>query len=211
MWRLFLLFTLAHTYDNGYYRKTVIATVRNRVFVSNLVPSSHSNVQRNDLDTDLLPLYLLRFDSQNTRRSYTNDVKQFFGSDVITLRVARTVTFIDVNEHLERMSAVGAKATSMQRRVAALRGFFSWLIALQLIDQNPADRQLIRRIPRANRRDRIITVLSREEAGRLLDAVDSESSSCVRNRALLLVLLHCVLRRSEARSMDFEHLQIQVS
>lgn len=175
--------------------------------MSNLVSSIQSGIQRSDLDTDLLPLYLLRFDSENTRRSYTNDVTQFFGSDVITLRVARTVTFVDVNEHLERMSASGAKATSMQRRVAALRGFFSWLSALQLIDQNPADRHLIRRIPRANRRDRIITVLSRDEAARLLDAVDPEFSSFVRNQTLLLVLLHCVLRRSEARTMDFEHLR----
>lgn len=197
-----MLLTLALTYDNGYYRNRLKGQS-----VSNLVSSIQSGIQRSDLDTDLLPLYLLRFDSENTRRSYTNDVTQFFGSDVITLRVARTVTFVDVNEHLERMSASGAKATSMQRRVAALRGFFSWLSALQLIDQNPADRHLIRRIPRANRRDRIITVLSRDEATRLLDAVDPESSSFVRNQTLLLVLLHCVLRRSEARTMDFEHLR----
>lgn len=197
-----MLIALVLTYDNGYYRNRV-----KQLCVSNLIPSNQSGVQRNDLDTDLLPLYLLRFDSENTRRSYANDMTQFFGSDVITLRVARTVTFVHVNEHLELMSAEGAKATSMQRRVAALRGFFSWLIALQLIDQNPADRQLIRRIPRANRRDRIITVLSRDEAGRLIEAVDTELSSFVRNQTLLLVLLHCVLRRSEARSMDFEHLR----
>lgn len=176
--------------------------------MSNLLPSGQSTIQQTSLDTDLLALYLLRFDAENTRRSYANDIVQFFGSDVITLRVARTVTFVDVNAHLETMSAEGAKASSMQRRVAALRGFFAWLIALQLIDHNPADRQLIRRIPRANRRDRIITVLSRAEAARLLEATTPESPSFFRNQTLLLVLLHCVLRRSEARTMDFDHLRM---
>ncbi len=175
--------------------------------MTNLVPSSQDGLQHTSLDTDLLPLYLLRFDAENTRRSYTNDIVQFFESEVITLRVARTVSFVDVNEHLERMSMDGAKASSMQRRVAALRGFFSWLVALQLIEHNPANRQLIRRIPRVHRRDRPITVLSRYEATRLLEAVDPKSQAFVRDKTLLLVLLHCVLRRSEAHTMDFQHLR----
>ncbi len=201
--RLSLYVDVAATCDNCYYRNYNYHPPG----MSDLVIFGSSTVQQASLDTDLLPLYLLRFDSVNTRRSYTNDVVQFFGSEVITLRVARTVSFVEINAHLEQMSEDGAKASSMQRRIAALRGFFSWLVALQLIEQNPADRQLVRRIPRVYRRDRVITVLSREEASQLLEAVDPESPSFVRNQTLLLVLLHCVLRRSEARAMDFEHLR----
>lgn len=167
---------------------------------------SRDNLQQ-PLDADLLSLYMLRFDSENTRRSYSNDLIQFFGSENITLPQAQRVTFVDVNEHLNALSAEGAKASTLQRRVAALRGFFSWLMALQMIDHNPADKNLVRKLPRHSRKDQVLTVLTRSEAKRLLAAVDMDGYSGIRNRTLISVLLHCVLRRSEAHAMDVEHLR----
>jgi site-specific recombinase XerD len=159
------------------------------------------------LDTDLLPLFLLRYEAANTRRSYANDLTQFFGSPVVTLAMAREATFVHVNEHIERLAAGGAKPATVQRRTAALSGFFAWLVALGVLEHNPADSRLIRRTQRVRRRDRVVTVLSRDEARRLLDSVDDSVESAVRDRTLLLVLLHCVLRRSEARTMDFAHIR----
>ncbi len=157
--------------------------------------------------TDLLPVYLLRFERENTRRSYLNDLTQFFQSDRITLDQAASVSFVDVNAWVEHLEQDEARPSTIQRKLAALRGFFSWLIALRALDSNPADRQLVRRSRRGSASDRIITVLSAEQARRLLDAVDTEKPSAARNRALLLTLLHCVLRRSEAHMMDFEHVK----
>lgn len=158
-------------------------------------------------DVDLLPLYLLRFESANTKRSYANDLRQFFQSEFITLEMARHVQFVHVNGHLADLSAAEARPTTIQRRVAALRGFFAWLIALGVLAQNPADRHLIRKVRRTSRRDRVLTVLSHEQARALVDSINPASESAVRDRVLILVLLHCVLRRSEAQAMDFHHIR----
>jgi site-specific recombinase XerD len=172
-----------------------------------LAPSGRPQVLDTGHDTDLLPLYLLRYEAVNTRRSYANDLSRFFGASSVTLQMARQITFVEVNRHLEALAAGGARPATIQRRAAALSGFFSWLVALGVLEHNPADPRLIRRTKQVRRRDRVVTVLTREDARRLLDAFDPENESYVRDRTLLLVLLHCVLRRSEARDMDFEHIR----
>ena len=157
--------------------------------------------------SDLVPIYLLRYDRENTRRSYARDLAIFFGSDAVTLEMARAVSFGHVNEHLASLDADGRAPATMRRRLATLRGFFAWLVALGLLDLNPADRHLVRRISADRMQDRVITILTAEQSRALVDSVDMEKESWFRDQTLMLTLLHCVLRRSEAAGMDFEHLR----
>jgi len=159
------------------------------------------------LDTDLLPIYLLRFDREHTRRSYTNDLKQFFGAETVTLRLAREVTFVDVNAHIQALQDEGYRPSTIQRRISGLRGFFDWLMALELVSRNPADRQLIRRVNRNRKGERAITVLTREQGRALIDATEHHGKSACRDRALLLTMLHGALRRSEVAAMNREDLR----
>ena len=156
---------------------------------------------------DLLSLFLLRYDRPNTRRSYTNDLQSFFESEVITLEMTRLVTFTHVNLYLEQLESDGYAASTLKRRLASLRGFFGWLVALGALDLNPADRHLIRRIKQTRGSDRAITVLSRDQARQLVAAVDMNRETGIRNRALIITLLNCVLRRSEAAAMNFDHVR----
>ena len=158
-------------------------------------------------DSDLVPLYLLRYDRENTRRAYRGDLESFFGSETVPLAMARAVTFTHVNEYIQQLEADGLSAATIRRRVASLRGFFAWLVALGLLPLNPADRQLVRRISRTDTRGQLMTVLTRDQASALLEAVDLDKETGVRDRALVSTLLHCVLRRSEAVAMDFAHIQ----
>lgn len=158
-------------------------------------------------DLDLLSLYLKRFDRVHTRRSYQNDLVDFFGTETITLDLARHVTFVHVNDYIARLQDDGYKASTLKRRVAAIRGFFDWLMALEAIERNPAHRQLIRRIPSARYSDKTIVYLTTEQAERLLEATGSAGKAAPRNRALIMTLLYCVLRRSEAANMDAEHIR----
>ena len=57
--------------------------------------------------SDLIPLFLLRYDRENTRRAYANDIASFFGSDVVTLEMAASATFTDVNEALGQLESDG--------------------------------------------------------------------------------------------------------
>jgi site-specific recombinase XerD len=158
-------------------------------------------------DVDLLRAYLERFERPNTRRNYYNDISQFFGgAESVTTSMVQDVSFMDVNHHLTELESSGCKPSTIKRRVAALRGFFDWLRALEVIDRNPTERSLLRRIRSTATRDRRIVFLSPEQARRLLEAAASTPSGD-RDRALVLTMLYCVLRRSEAAAMDVEHIR----
>jgi len=154
--------------------------------------------------SDLVPLFLLRYDRENTRRAYARDIETFFGCETVTLEMAAAVTFSDVNEALKALDLADKSPATQRRFLASLRGFFGWLTALGFIDLNPADRHLVRRIPKSSDSDRLVTVLTREQASRLLAAIDLESPSGSRDFALVTVMLNCVLRRSEAAAMDVD-------
>ncbi len=157
--------------------------------------------------SDLIPLYLLRYDRPNTRRAYARDLATFFGSEIVTLRMARLVTFANVNAFVEALEAEGKSIATLRRHLASLRGFFAWLVALRVLSMNPADRHLVRRIAPDRARDRIFTVLTRDQARNLIDSIDLKHETGSRDRTLIITLLNCVLRRSEAASMDIEHLR----
>lgn len=158
-------------------------------------------------DRDLLPLYLQRFDRANTQRAYKNDLEQFFGTDRVTLPMAQSVTFVQVNQYIASLQDDGYAASTLKRRIAAIRGFYDWLMALDVIEQNPAHRQVLRRIRSTHQRDKTITYLTADQAGRLIKATEGAGRAALRDRALLFTLLHCVLRRAEAALMDVEHIR----
>ena len=163
--------------------------------------------QRLEPGDNLLPVYLQRYDREQTRRAYRNDLAQFFGTEHVDLTLARETTFLHINRHLEELEERGLKPSTLRRRLAAVRGFFEWLEALEVIERNPAERQLVRRVRKSGGQERIMTVLTRAQAQALLNATEEAGEAALRDRALLEVLLHCVLRRSEAAAMDAEHIR----
>ncbi len=165
-----------------------------------------ASIERGDR-VDLLQTYLLRFEREQTRRNYRNDIVQFFGTDDITIDHARAITFVDVNQHLADLEAEQYKPSSIKRRIAALRGFFEWLQAIEAITRNPTERQLLRKVRTTSAKMRKIVFLSAEQARRLVDAVTDNGDAAPRDRALMLTMLHCVLRRSEAAAMDVDHVR----
>ncbi|MFO8231307.1 MAG: tyrosine-type recombinase/integrase [Longimonas sp.] len=167
-------------------------------------PLVHTSIKES---TNLLSMYLTRYERPETKRAYKNDIVQFFGTDEVVLPLARKATFMHVNRHIRDLEEEDRAASTIQRRVSAIRGFFDWLVALELIPRNPADAALIRKTRRANTSDRSITFLSRAQSKRLLRATQEAGEAAKRDHALLLVLLHCVLRRSEAAAMDVKHIR----
>jgi len=166
---------------------------------------TRSSVPANTFTERLLDTYLLKFDRPATRRAYRSDLADFFGSNDITLDMALAVSFVQVNQYIAGLEASGAKASTIRRRVAALRGFFDWLEALGAIEKNPAHRQLIRKIKSVRNKDRVLVVLTAEQANQLMHAAKDSS---MRNHAMMATMLHCVLRRSEVASMDVDHIRL---
>lgn len=160
-----------------------------------------------DADLDLIAAYLQRFDRPATRRAYGRDLNDFFGLERVTLADARGVSSLHVNKYIAHLQDNDYKSSTIKRRVAAIRGFFEWLLALDAISKNPAHRQLLRRVRSSGSRDRKLIFLTSQQAERLIAATDGSGEAAARDRALLLTLLHCVLRRSEAAAMDVDHIR----
>ncbi|MFT5514062.1 MAG: integrase [Rhodothermales bacterium] len=158
-------------------------------------------------DTNLIEAFLHRFDNERTRRSYKNDLRQFFGDSQVPLAVAQGVTFFHVNDYLAGLTDEGLKPATLRRRMAAIRGFYDWLDALGLIAENPTKKQLIRRLPGIRASDRAILVLTAAQASALLEVAAESPTAGVRDSTLLKVLLYLVLRRSEASAMDVNHIR----
>ena len=172
------------------------------------LPARHSSgdIVRGDR-VDLLQTYLLRFEREQTRRNYRNDIVRFFGTEDLSIELVRAVTFVDINQHLADLEAEHYKPSTIKRRIAALRGFFDWLRAIEAIERNPTEKQLLRKVRTTNARMRKIVFLSAEQARLLVDSASENGEAALRDRALILTMLHCVLRRSEAAAMDVEHVR----
>ena len=111
-------------------------------------------------------------------------------------------------EELERwlaeMRAAGLAATTVARRVAALRSFFRHQMLLGARDDNPA---AALQLPRRART--LPRTLSPAEAERLIDAANGTTPRAMRDRALVELMYGAGLRVSEAtglhrRSVDLE-------
>lgn len=158
-------------------------------------------------DIDLIASFLERYDKESTVRTYKTDLLHFFGLSKVDLKTAASVSFSEINKYIIYLEEKGYKASTIKRRMATIKGFYKWLTALGLIQTNPASDILLRRVQRSSKTDRPILFLSRQQALDLLAASTTNGRAAVRDHALLNVLLHCVLRRSEAAAMDVEHIR----
>lgn len=164
-------------------------------------------------DANLIEAFLDRYDRPQTRKAYGDDLSAFFGADFADTGTVRDLSFTDINRHIAEMEENGYKPATIKRRIAAIRGFCEWLVALGILSRNPASRHVLRRIRKSSGRDRTHVILTAEQAQRLVQAAThpgpdgKQAHTAPRDRALLLTLLHCVLRRSEAAAMDAQHIR----
>jgi len=115
--------------------------------------------------------------------------------DRITLRTVRAF--------LASLSAAGLKATTLGRKLAALRSFFRFLNREGLMAGNPA-----RPIPSPAKPKSLPPVLTVDEAARLLETPGGPPRSPLRDRALLELLYSSGLRVSELTGLNLEDLDL---
>ena len=180
---------------------------------------------------NLLALFLMRHDRPRTRRAYRQDLADFFGSffdlnsdvqtglELITAPMAEQITFTEVNRYLQHLEARELKSSTRRRRLSTVRGFFSLLVDLGLLETNPASRNLVRRIPKADAESVPVIVLTKAQAKRLVEAAFAVEGNAVlaengrhplaapRDEALALTLIHGCLRRSELAGARAGHLR----
>ena len=141
--------------------------------------------------------YLLTLQAQRSPRTvdaYRRDLAalhRFLGKDVAS------VTPEELESWVASMRAEGLAASTIARRVSAIRAYFRHLVLIGMRDENPAaSLQLPRRgrtLPRA---------LSPAETERLIDAATGTTPRALRDRALVELLYGAGLRVSEAVGLE---------
>ena len=145
--------------------------------------------------------FLLDQRSEHTRRAYGKDLKRFIQYLLMRKFQAEESGLIAPSQ-IDRNLVIGYKEfllseklehTTVDRHLATLRSFFGWLEQDGLIEKNPADGVRFlnpRRLSKTNG-------LSDEEVKRILEIPDLHTRVGALHYAILMVLLHCGLRRSE--------------
>jgi integrase/recombinase XerD len=140
----------------------------------------------------------------NTIRSYSNDVKQFFSWAVVTLGgdfAMNDVARGDLSDFRSFLLTRRISATSINRRITALRQFFDFCVSLGVMGGNPAEHLTgIPNLPAAPsilaKRDALLLIRTAEQSPRYLES------------SVILLLLHAGLRSSEICQLTIGDLQL---
>jgi integrase/recombinase XerD len=156
------------------------------------MPSSAVNRPDPDVERFLLSLQARR--SPRTVDAYRRDLAAFAAFDGGEVGSATTER---VEAWVASMRADGLAASTIARRVSAVRAYFRHLVLIGTRAENPAASVQLPRRPR-----RLPRALSPAETERLIDAATGSAPRALRDRALVELLYGAGLRVSEAVGLE---------
>jgi len=174
-------------------------------------PAFGQLVLRREPETRPLQDFLAGQVCEATRKAYSRDIQGFFkwwrqqfgetGENEITPNETRAVTIQDVIVWRNYLIETGASPATVNRKLSAIRSFFSFMVALRVIERNPADPKLVRglKVSQSTKTN----ALTIGEIRSILKVIDGLSNPLIRlrDRALILLLIYSGLRRSEAANV----------
>jgi len=142
--------------------------------------------------------------SDHTRRAYEGDLKQFFlflegrisPEDLKALKPEHIILF---RKSLEegRLTGKVLEKTTVNRKLAVVKSFLSWLKLNQLISENPAE--LVKGFPQSQ--ESSLKGFSDEEARKILFLPRLNSKAGALHSAILHMLFYMGLRKAELMSL----------
>ena len=157
------------------------------------------------IDGYLAVLDLERGLSRNTTASYSNDLKQFAEALArIGRKEWRSVTPADVSEWVYQLAKREFAASSLARKLTAVRGF-----AKHLLKENVCAKDFTELVDGPKARRKLPSSLSQKDVARLLDAPDAGSPHGIRDRALLELFYSSGLRVSEMSSLRIQQVDLE--
>ncbi len=141
--------------------------------------------------------------SAATLRAYGGDLRTFAAWLASHDRPLLATTRFDLRRYLVELEQQGLVATSVQRKLASLRGFFGWLLETDHIDKDPA--RLLKG-PKAPRR--VPHFLTTAQVDLLLGQSFDDTPQGQRDRAILEVLYSSGCRVGECAGMQLRDLDL---
>ncbi|MEZ6007501.1 MAG: tyrosine recombinase [Planctomycetota bacterium] len=146
--------------------------------------------------------------SRHTLSAYAGDVRRVLAAVGISgPRLAEPGALADVDEAallrwLGSERRAGAAATSLGRRLSALRGYLAFAASLGALSGDPT-----RHLPSGRRWERLPKAWTREQVERLLEGVRGDGALALRDRALLEVLYASGARVAEVVGAELKDLR----
>ncbi|MDH5642509.1 MAG: tyrosine recombinase XerC [Nitrospira sp.] len=136
--------------------------------------------------------------SPETVRNYRSDLRQLSSFVHAAGTVSRStraehILADDIRAYLHWLDRQGEKATSLARKLACIRSFYRFLVREGIVPKSPANDIRSPKLPKPLPR-----VLTKDDAGALMEFPDGRSSLSLRDRALLETLYSTGARVSEA-------------
>lgn len=147
--------------------------------------------------------------SQNTIAAYKNDLGQFYQFVIDTFNSTSwgDLNQAEINTYVSDMQEKGYASSTIARKIAAVKSFFSSLHAQQIISSNPTEGVESPRVKK-----RTPKPLSQAEVERLLHAPrNKQTPKHLRDAALLGVLYSTGMRVTEIVSLKLHELDLKNS
>ena len=143
--------------------------------------------------------------SRNTVNAYRRDLG-FFQAALASDQQndIQRVTKLDVRRFLAAQYRDGLKATTISRRMSALKAFFKFLVRRGAVPGDPCETLKSPKIPRRSPR-----FLSPDDTERLLKIAEGDSPTSIRDRTLLELAYGGGLRVSELCGIDVGDLDLE--
>jgi integrase/recombinase XerC/integrase/recombinase XerD len=159
-----------------------------------------------DYDRDLRA----RSAAERTRKAYAVDLAGFVEWVDPQGISPGDVRHRDVRRYAAGLSEAGAAPATVARKLAAIRGLYSFLVRTERAGQNPAEL-----VSSPKRAEKLPKVLSVEQMRSLLERIPAHAPLELRDRAMLELAYSCGLRCEEIvnldeGALDFETEQLRV-
>lgn len=139
--------------------------------------------------------------SNYTVRAYKSDIISFFIWCNYTS--PHKINFNQLREYIHFIQKFNYKKTTVARKIASLRTFFKYLHKTQYLSSNPAENLISPKKPKS-----LPKFLTDDEMLSILDNVNINTPSGLRNKAILELLWATGMRVSELSGLDFENLNL---
>lgn len=164
---------------------------------------------RNTLNENIIEKYcdsiwIERGLSKNTISAYTFDLNQLH---LWLKKQGKSLTYCsesDINSYLAQKFDSQISASSINRSLSSIKGFFNWLVLSGLIMRSPAE---LIESPKLGRK--LPVNLSEDEISQLLNAPDCSTHQGKRDKTILELLYATGLRISELTNLELSQIDLK--
>jgi tyrosine recombinase XerC len=130
--------------------------------------------------------------STHTKVAYEHDIQDFLAFFQEN-KILTSITYLDIRKYLAYLDSRGLERTTQARKLTAIRTFFKYLRANDILSKNPTEN-----INSPRKAKKLPVVLTEKEITRLLEEIfTNEEPLTIRDKAIFEILYSSGLRVSE--------------